>query len=251
MKENCNLVKDLMVLYHKNVCSNDSKIFVEKHIDQCQKCKDYLNKMNDNEEKMNNISTKDEIQVRKRYTKISDELLEDTIFKKYTISGFILFWVLYALDNSTWIIDKGRELKDIISILLTLCAVLVTGYTLLSVINLIKNCITKKNNLRSLKLTVFILILFFSSAITLRYFGSFVTTTGYHVISEKYIVDGVPFIKVVNGNNTTQIRCDFSEYEKLIIDKSISYNISFKYSSFSSERGKLIYLLTNDKIDNR
>lgn len=48
MKQPCDLVKDLLPLYHDAVCSESSKKIVEAHISECDSCKQTLEKMNDN-----------------------------------------------------------------------------------------------------------------------------------------------------------------------------------------------------------
>ena len=46
MKDSCEIIKDLLPLYHDNVCSNESRIMVEKHLTECDSCKKYLDGMN-------------------------------------------------------------------------------------------------------------------------------------------------------------------------------------------------------------
>lgn len=46
MKISCEIIKDLLPLYHDNVCSNESRTIVEKHLLQCDTCKKYLDSMN-------------------------------------------------------------------------------------------------------------------------------------------------------------------------------------------------------------
>ena len=43
-KISCEIIKDLLPLYYDNVCSNDSKLLVEKHISECTSCRKYLDK---------------------------------------------------------------------------------------------------------------------------------------------------------------------------------------------------------------
>ena len=38
----CDIIEDLLPLYHDNVCSNDSKIIVEEHLKNCPQCKSCL-----------------------------------------------------------------------------------------------------------------------------------------------------------------------------------------------------------------
>ena len=41
-KISCEIIKDLLPLYYDNVCSNDSKLLVEKHNNECTSCRKYL-----------------------------------------------------------------------------------------------------------------------------------------------------------------------------------------------------------------
>jgi competence protein ComGC len=45
MKITCNIIKDVLPLYVENMLSDDSRIMVEEHIEQCQECKAYFNEM--------------------------------------------------------------------------------------------------------------------------------------------------------------------------------------------------------------
>jgi hypothetical protein len=46
MKISCEIVKDLLPLYHDDVCSNESRTTVEEHLIECGTCKEYLDSMN-------------------------------------------------------------------------------------------------------------------------------------------------------------------------------------------------------------
>lgn len=39
MKQNCNIVKDLLPLYIEEICSEDSKKYVNEHLQECEECK--------------------------------------------------------------------------------------------------------------------------------------------------------------------------------------------------------------------
>lgn len=39
MKIACDIIKDLLPLYHDNVCSKDSRALVEEHLSQCESCR--------------------------------------------------------------------------------------------------------------------------------------------------------------------------------------------------------------------
>lgn len=48
MKYPCELVKDLLPLYHDDVCSEESKKIVEEHLSECDSCKSMMKKIDDN-----------------------------------------------------------------------------------------------------------------------------------------------------------------------------------------------------------
>lgn len=46
MNISCEIIKDLLPLYHDGVCSSESRSFVETHLDNCENCKAELQTMN-------------------------------------------------------------------------------------------------------------------------------------------------------------------------------------------------------------
>lgn len=46
MKYECDLIKDLLPLYHDEVCSKESKNAVETHIQECEGCREYYSAIN-------------------------------------------------------------------------------------------------------------------------------------------------------------------------------------------------------------
>ena len=45
MKIGCEIIKDLIPLYHDEICSEDSKVAVENHLCECESCKKYYDKL--------------------------------------------------------------------------------------------------------------------------------------------------------------------------------------------------------------
>lgn len=45
MKVHCEVIKDLLPLYHDNVCSQESRVLVEEHLETCPHCKAELQAM--------------------------------------------------------------------------------------------------------------------------------------------------------------------------------------------------------------
>lgn len=48
MKISCQVIKDLLPLYHDDVCSNESKAMVEEHLSNCESCKAELQAIDEN-----------------------------------------------------------------------------------------------------------------------------------------------------------------------------------------------------------
>lgn len=48
MKVPCNIIEDLLPLYHDNVCSEESRAMVKEHLQTCEKCRTLLAMMDDN-----------------------------------------------------------------------------------------------------------------------------------------------------------------------------------------------------------
>lgn len=42
MRITCEIIKDLLPLYHDNVCSEDSRKLIEEHLSTCERCRDEL-----------------------------------------------------------------------------------------------------------------------------------------------------------------------------------------------------------------
>ncbi|KNZ40781.1 zf-HC2 domain-containing protein [Acetobacterium bakii] len=55
MKTSCEIIRDLLPLYHDGVCSNDSKAMIEEHLALCDDCKAELQAM-DTELPINNMA---------------------------------------------------------------------------------------------------------------------------------------------------------------------------------------------------
>lgn len=45
MKVSCEIIKDLLPLYHDGVCSKDSQLMIEEHLTDCEECKAELQAM--------------------------------------------------------------------------------------------------------------------------------------------------------------------------------------------------------------
>lgn len=98
-----------------------------------------------------------------------------------------------------------------------------------------------------LTVTIFLLLCF----IGLLYHFSVNTTTGYSYIKYKQKDDNHCFIRVINEDNYVDLECTIDIYERAIVDYDLAYGISYKWSTFFPNKGKLLYLDFDDAIDNR
>ncbi len=55
MKISCDIIRDLLPLYHDNVCSPDSCKLIAEHLDNCEKCKVELKKYDTEIKGVNNM----------------------------------------------------------------------------------------------------------------------------------------------------------------------------------------------------
>lgn len=47
MKISCEIIRDLLPLYHDGVCSNESRQMIEEHLSECENCRAELKAMDD------------------------------------------------------------------------------------------------------------------------------------------------------------------------------------------------------------
>ncbi len=99
MNISCNIIKDLLPLYHDGVCSDESKAMVEEHLSHCENCRNELAAMDNfpiisrNEK---NISEAHEIkQLSKRWKKgMIKSALKGVVFTLLTVAAVLL--VIYC-----------------------------------------------------------------------------------------------------------------------------------------------------------
>ena len=48
MKISCEIIQDLLPIYHDGICSNKSRQLVEEHLSECESCREELRAMDDN-----------------------------------------------------------------------------------------------------------------------------------------------------------------------------------------------------------
>lgn len=117
MKISCIVIRDLLPLYHDNVCSEESRELIEEHIKNCEDCKTELEKYNMEIKRVNYIDKKSNIEEAEPINKIAKKWKRD---KKVSfligtmlvsIIGCIFSVVSYNLAGS-YVADDGMLVES-------------------------------------------------------------------------------------------------------------------------------------------
>lgn len=107
MKYACNLIKDLLPLYHDEVCSEESKQAVEEHFEECQECQEYYKKMNESD--IIELASFDEEMEEKKVEslkKVKKKLrMRDILFGIVAIFGAIIMALLWFSGGPVFILS--------------------------------------------------------------------------------------------------------------------------------------------------
>lgn len=101
MKLSCEVIRDLLPLYHDGVCSNESKIIVEEHLAGCEGCKAELEAMNhalpDMHKELNLKEAEAVIKLSKRWKKgMFLSLLKGVLLTILTVAVMLLFLYIFV-----------------------------------------------------------------------------------------------------------------------------------------------------------
>ncbi len=92
-KYNCDVIQDLLALYHDGVCSEESRKAVEEHLAECRKCSTVAKQLEDTEIE-SNIAEQAENIIDKHRKKQNKMLRIVLIVAAAIILAMVLFWVL-------------------------------------------------------------------------------------------------------------------------------------------------------------
>lgn len=101
MKISCEVIKDLLPLYHDGVCSKESSQLVEEHLTECDDCKAELKSMGDRltvpDTKQNMAEAEAVKKLSKRWKKgMFKSLLKGALFTLITVIIFLLIVYLFV-----------------------------------------------------------------------------------------------------------------------------------------------------------
>lgn len=106
MKITCDIIKDLLPLYHDDVCSRDSCKMIEEHIDKCEDCRVELGKYDIEIKGVNNMT---EAKPLKEISKRWKEDKRSSFLKGMVVVstiGCILSIIIYNV-NGSYIDENG------------------------------------------------------------------------------------------------------------------------------------------------
>lgn len=114
MKYPCNLIKDILPLYHDGVVSRESESAVKNHLTECEDCKLYYEKMCQADEleeaAFDEAITKKAADSFKEVSKTISKKVIKTIFKSVFIIGVVMVGVVLGLW--AWIISFLEETAE-------------------------------------------------------------------------------------------------------------------------------------------
>lgn len=119
MKYPCNLVQDLLPLYHDGVCSEESRSIIENHLSECMACKEYHTSLCEADKMVTEPLTTDrELKKAASFQAVKKRLLRKQILVSlisFAMLAMVVFAVISVLKSSVNVI----EYRDNISVSMT------------------------------------------------------------------------------------------------------------------------------------
>lgn len=119
MSSQCNVIRDLLPLYYDGVCSEESRTAVEKHLSECESCKQYYKTMGEADGVIISDADRD-MELRKS---ASFESVRKKLFiKQFLISAVsviasavIVFTVIFALKKDVNVVEYNDNISVLMS----------------------------------------------------------------------------------------------------------------------------------------
>jgi len=115
MKYPCNLIQDLLPLYHDGVCSEESNKIIENHLKECSSCSDYYTSLCDADEIVAAPQNNVELEMKKAasFCSIKKKIRRKQILVvilAFAIFAAILFSIIGLLKNSEQVISYKNNI---------------------------------------------------------------------------------------------------------------------------------------------
>lgn len=86
----CEVIRDLLPLYHDNVCSNASQMIVEEHLEHCEDCRAELQAMNNEPSQYYTEHNLNEAEAVRKLSKTWRKGMRRSLLKGILLTFFIL-----------------------------------------------------------------------------------------------------------------------------------------------------------------
>lgn len=97
MKISCEIIKDLLPLYHDSICSEETKIMVEEHLNFCDNCKAELQAIEDSLSINHPEQNLNEAEAVQRLSKRWKKGMMKSLFKGIFFTVLVIIVVFFVL----------------------------------------------------------------------------------------------------------------------------------------------------------
>ena len=114
MNKDCEIIKDLLPLYVDDVCSTETREFVEKHLKNCNECQKYFETMEKDENNKNNKNSDEKESIKNFNNKIKRNKIKAVVISLIIfVIGILLIKYIYSCILFNHIINKAHKFSDI------------------------------------------------------------------------------------------------------------------------------------------
>ena len=114
MNKDCEIIKDLLPLYVDDVCSTETKEFVEKHLKNCNECQKIFETMEKDENNKNNKNSDEKESIKNFNNKIKRNKIKAVVISLIIfVIGILLIKYIYSCILFNHIINKAHKFSDI------------------------------------------------------------------------------------------------------------------------------------------
>lgn len=118
MKNDCNIVRDLLPLYYEDICSDESKRFIDSHMKSCEECAEYAEKIRENPFVIQK-ENREEKKMIQSFKRIKRKLLKKniliTLVSVLVLFGLYLFVRVYEIpityDDNLFTVEENENGK--------------------------------------------------------------------------------------------------------------------------------------------
>lgn len=214
MNTSCEIILDLIPLYLDDVCSEDSRRMVEKHISECENCRHEFSRMKHEIKTVSQFPSEEEI-----FKKASWTITKKQIITAAGILAIALYWVLFMWQRKMNLTNSVYYNYQLGRLLVFLFIPVVLGslvWLIVTVGNAISTKTVAEKTPRIILLALLIIIQIFICTHLFIMRENIIWTEIVEVPSQNTIVieryDGNTVVLETNHSVTALVRTDGTEY---------------------------------------